>query len=121
MQKNSLLKETSETVAEEPEVEQVTPKHVLKRSSRAIRVPDRYVPSLHYLLLTDEGELETLDEALQLENTTKWEQAIVDGMSWMSRLQNCVAPPSIKAEYVAIAEVENEMIWITYYLGQEAA
>ena len=56
--------ETPETVAEEPEAKQVTPEQVLKRSSRAIRVPDRYVPSLHYQLVTDEEEKEPLDEAL---------------------------------------------------------
>ena len=39
--------ETPETVAEEPEAEQVTPKQVLKRSFKAIKVLDRYVPSLH--------------------------------------------------------------------------
>ena len=65
--------ETSETVAEEPKVEQVTPEQVLKRSSRAIRIPDRYVPSLHYRLVTNEGEREPLDKALHLEDTTKWE------------------------------------------------
>ena len=48
--------ETSETVAKEPEEEQVTPEQVLKRSSRAIRLPDSFVPSLHYRLVTDEGK-----------------------------------------------------------------
>ena len=43
---------TSKTVGEEPAVEQVTPESLLRRSSSAIRVPDMYVPSLHYLLLT---------------------------------------------------------------------
>ena len=47
--------ETPETVAEELKAEQVTPEHVLKRLSRAIRVPGRYVSSLHHRLLTDEG------------------------------------------------------------------
>ncbi|VFR01674.1 unnamed protein product [Cuscuta campestris] len=51
--------------ASEPEVEHVTPERVLRRSSRTIRAPDKYSPSLHYLLLTDEGELESFDEALQ--------------------------------------------------------
>ena len=58
--------ETPETIAREQEAEQV-----LKRSSRAIRVPDKNVPSLDYRLVTDEGEQEPLDEALQLEDTTK--------------------------------------------------
>ena len=47
--------ETLESVVDEPKAEQVTPEQVLKRSSRAIRVLDRYVPSLHYRLVTDEG------------------------------------------------------------------
>ena len=48
--------DTQPTPTEESEVEQVTPEQVLRRSSRFIRAPDRYSPSLHYLLLTDEGE-----------------------------------------------------------------
>ena len=102
--------ETPETDVKEPGVEQVTVEQVLKRSSRAIRVPDRYVPSLHYRLVTDEGEQEPLDEALQLEDTTKWEQVMDDGMS---RLHKCVALSSVEVEYLAIAEAGKEMIWMT--------
>ena len=61
-------------------MEQVTPEQVLRRSSRSIRAPDRYSPSLHYLLLTDEGEPESFDEALQVEDSIKWEQAMDDEM-----------------------------------------
>ena len=43
--------ETPETTVEESAVEQVTPELVLRRSSSTIRVPDMYVPSLHYMLL----------------------------------------------------------------------
>ena len=43
------------TPTEESEVEKVTPEQVLRRSSRSIWAPDRYSPSLHYLLLTDGG------------------------------------------------------------------
>ena len=109
------IQETPETVAKEPEVEQVTPEQVLKRSSRAIRVPDRYVPSLHYRLVTDEGERKPLDDTLKLEDTTKWEQAMDDGMS---RLQKCVALSSAEVEYVAIVEARKEMIWMTDYLEE---
>ena len=42
--------QTPEVVAEESAVEQVTLELVLRRSSYT-RVPDMYVPSLHYLLL----------------------------------------------------------------------
>ena len=47
--------ETPKTTAEESAVEQVTPELVLRRSSSTIRLSDRYVPSLHYRLVTDEG------------------------------------------------------------------
>ena len=45
-----------------------------------MRAPDRYSPSLHYLLLTNEGEPESFDEALQVEDSIKWEQAMDDEM-----------------------------------------
>ena len=48
--------DTQPTRTKESEVEHVTPEQVLRRSSRSIRAPDRYSPSLHYLVLTDEGE-----------------------------------------------------------------
>ena len=53
---------------------------MIRRSSRSIKAPDRYSPSLHYLLLTDEGEPESFDEALQVEDSIKWEQAMDDEM-----------------------------------------
>ena len=71
---------TQPTPTEESEEEQVTPDQVLRRSSRSSRAPDRYSPSLHYLLLTDEGEPEPFDEALQVEDSIKWEQAVEDKM-----------------------------------------
>ena len=77
--------ETPDPVAEEPDVEQVTPEQVLRRSSRTIRALDKYSPSLHYLLLPDEGELKFFDEALQVEDSTKWEQAMDDEMSSLEK------------------------------------
>ena len=71
---------TQPTTTAESEVEQVTPEQVLRRSSICIRAPDRYSPSLHYLLLTDEGEPESFDEALQVDDSIKWEKAIDDEM-----------------------------------------
>ena len=44
--------------------------------------------------MTNEGERKPLDEALQLKDTTKWEQATDDGMS---RLQKYVALSSTEA------------------------
>ena len=48
--------DTKPTPTEKSDVEQVAPEQVLRRSSRSIRAPNRYSPSLHYLLLTDERE-----------------------------------------------------------------
>ena len=109
--------ETPETVVKEPDVEQVTPEQVLRRSSRTIRALDRYSTSLRYLLLTDEdeGEPKPFVAVLQLDDTTKWEQAMDDGMS---RLHKCVALSSTKAEYVAIAKTEKKMIWMIDYLEE---
>ena len=90
----------------------MTPEQVLRRSSRTIRVSNRYSPSLHYLLLIDEGEREPLDETLKLEDTSRWEQVMDDGMF---RLQICVALSSAEVEYVAIVEVGKEMIWMIDY------
>ena len=39
-------------------------------------------------------------------------------LSWMSMLQKCVFLSSTEAEYVAIAEAGNEMIWLAEYLEE---
>ena len=41
-----------------------TPVAEVRRSSRNIRPPQRYSPTLNYLLLTNDGEPESYDEAL---------------------------------------------------------
>lgn len=51
---------------------------MLRRSTREIKALERYSPSLHYLLLTDGGELESFDEAMEV--SIKWEQAMDDDM-----------------------------------------
>ena len=64
----------------EPEqiVESVTPELPTRRSSRTIVAPQRYSPSLHYLLLTDAGEPEHFAEAMQGGESIKWELAMED-------------------------------------------
>ena len=46
------------------QVDQSTPIAEVLRSSRNIRPPHRYSPTLNYLLLTNDGEPESYDEAL---------------------------------------------------------
>jgi hypothetical protein len=62
----------------DPHAEQGTPTMVVQRSSINIRPLQRYSPSLFYILLIDGGEPETYDEALKVENSTKWELAMKD-------------------------------------------
>ena len=62
------------------QVEQSTPVAEVLRSSRNIRPPHRYSPTLNYLLLIDGGELECYDEALQNENSSKWKLTMKDEM-----------------------------------------
>ncbi|KAE8664189.1 Detected protein of unknown function [Hibiscus syriacus] len=52
----------------------------LRRSSRIPKPTQRYSPSLHYLLLTDNGEPECYDEAMQVEDSVKWESSMKDEM-----------------------------------------
>ncbi|KAE8689304.1 paired amphipathic helix protein Sin3-like 3-like [Hibiscus syriacus] len=60
---NMMYKDSPKAVQEEPD----TPK--LRRSSRIPKPTQRYSPSLHYLLLTDNGEPECYDEAMQMEDS----------------------------------------------------
>ena len=60
------------------QVDQSTPVTEVRRSSRNIRPPHRYLATLNYLLLTDGGKPECYDETLQDENSSKWELAIKD-------------------------------------------
>ena len=53
------------------QVDQSTHVAKVRRSSRNIRPPHRYSPTLNYLLLTDGGKPECYDEALQDENSNK--------------------------------------------------
>ena len=62
------------------QVDQSTPVAEVRRSSRNIRPPHRYSPTLNYLLLTDGDEPKCYDEALQDENSSKWELAMKDEM-----------------------------------------
>ena len=81
------------------QVDLSTPVAEVRRSSRNIRPSQRYSPVLNYLLLTDGGEPECYDEALQDENSSKWELTIKDEMDsllgkkalhnkWVYRIKN---------------------------------
>ena len=83
-----------ESVQEEPG----TP--TLRRSSRIPKPIQHYSPSLHYLLLSDNGEPECYDQAMQVEDSVKWESAMKDEMDSLMSNQTwklAELPPGKKA------------------------
>jgi hypothetical protein len=57
-----------------------TPASVVRISTRLSRPPERYSPSLYYLLLIDSGEPECYEEAMQVDTKKKWEQGMKEEM-----------------------------------------
>ena len=53
-----------------------TPESGVRRSTRISRPPERYFPSLYYVLSSDSGEPECYEEAMQVETKKKWELAM---------------------------------------------
>ena len=60
---------------------------VLRRSDRVSRPPDRYVPSLDYVMLTDCGEPSCYKEAMLMEDKVKWEKAMQSEMDLLHKNQ----------------------------------
>jgi len=63
---------------QQPEIPQ-TPVNV-RRSTRISRPPERFSPSLYSILLTDAGEPEGYDEAMQVDTQVQWELAMKEEM-----------------------------------------
>jgi hypothetical protein len=53
---------------------------VVRKSTRLSRPPERYSPSLYYLLLIDSGEPKCYEEAMQVDTKRKWEQGMKEEM-----------------------------------------
>ena len=56
----------------------ITLEILIRRSSKTIVAPQKYSPSLHYLMLTDAGKPEHFAEAMQGDESIKWELAMKD-------------------------------------------
>jgi len=67
----------------------------VKRSTRSTKgkVLEKYSLSLHYLLLTDAGGLESYHEAMQADNWSKWEHEMDDEIASLDKN----LPPGKKA------------------------
>ncbi|KAL2232508.1 UNVERIFIED_CONTAM: Retrovirus-related Pol polyprotein from transposon TNT 1-94, partial [Sesamum indicum] len=88
-----------EPASEEPIAESSTPL-ALGRESRLRRAPDRYSPSLYYLLLSDCGEPECYAEAVNDAHKSKWELAMNDEMNSLKKNDTwelCQLPKGKKA------------------------
>jgi hypothetical protein len=70
--------EVEETI--DQHIEQGTLIMVVCRSTRTIRSPQRFSPSLFHILLMDGGEPTTFVDALEVEDLIKWELAMKDEM-----------------------------------------
>jgi hypothetical protein len=85
--RNSEVDKDSE-IEEGPKVEEIVDQHIeqgtptvaVRRSTRTIRSPQRFSPSLFHILLTDGNEPKTFVEALEVEDSIKWELAMKDEM-----------------------------------------
>ena len=78
--------------AQEPEpdrVEQdpVVEPPVLRRSERVSHPPDRYVPSLQYVMLTDCGEPSCYKESVQMADSGNWQLAMQSEMQALHKNQ----------------------------------
>eukprot|EP00252_Welwitschia_mirabilis_P018673 TRINITY_DN4156_c0_g1_i5.p1 TRINITY_DN4156_c0_g1~~TRINITY_DN4156_c0_g1_i5.p1 ORF type:complete len:1283 (+),score=262.04 TRINITY_DN4156_c0_g1_i5:125-3973(+) len=62
-----------------------TPDHWVRRSTRPIRPPARYSPSLNYILYTDAGEPESYQEAICSPDASKWMEAMNEEMESFER------------------------------------
>ncbi|KAL2243395.1 UNVERIFIED_CONTAM: Retrovirus-related Pol polyprotein from transposon TNT 1-94 [Sesamum indicum] len=88
-----------EPASEESIAESSTPL-ALGRESRLRRAPDRYSPSLYYLLLSDCGEPECYAEAVNDAHKSKWELAMNDEMNSLKKNDTwelCQLPKEKKA------------------------
>jgi hypothetical protein len=57
-----------------------TPVGVVRKSTRLSIPPERYSPSLYYLLLSDSGEPECYEKTIQVDTKKKWEQGMKEEM-----------------------------------------
>ena len=59
----------------------------VRRYTRLSRPPKRFYHSLYYLSMTNSGELECFEEAMQVETRNKWEQGMDEEMDSLVRNQ----------------------------------
>ena len=79
---NAGQQEQNAPIGHEEQVQPQAPEaqQVLRRSTRVHRAPERYVPSLDYVMLTDCEEPSCYEEAMLKDDKRKWERAMKSEM-----------------------------------------
>ena len=81
------IKENEVPKAPENQEQQQVPETpaTVRKSIRLSRPPERFSPSLYYLLMNDFGEPECFEEAMQVETRKKWEQDMDEEMDSLGK------------------------------------
>ena len=79
--------EQNAPIVHEEQVQPQAPEaqQVLRRSTRAHRAPERYVPSLDYVMLTYSEEPSCYEEAMLKDDKRKWERAMKSEMDLLHK------------------------------------
>ena len=83
------IKENEVPKALENQEQQQVPETLatVRKYTRLSRTPERFSPSPYYLSMTDSGEPECYEEAMQVETRKKWEQGMNEEMDSLVRNQ----------------------------------
>lgn len=79
---NGAANENVQQQQEEPQ----TPLIPLIKSTRVSRPPERFTPTLNYVLLTD-SEPKTYEESMQIDSKKEWEQGMKEEMDSLAQNQ----------------------------------
>ena len=63
------------------------PQPTIRRTTRVSRPPERFIPSFNHLLVTDSGEPESYDEAMQHSSKKEWEKSMQREMDSLQQNQ----------------------------------
>ena len=61
----------------------------IRKYTKLSRPPERFSPSLYYLLMTHSSERECYEEAMQVENKNKWKQGMDEEMESLVTNHTC--------------------------------
>ena len=86
---NEIIEELGEANenAQQQQQEPQTPLRPLRKSTRVSRPLEKFIPTCNYAFLTDFGEQETYEEAMQVDSKKKWDQEMKEEMDSLAQNQ----------------------------------